>query len=97
MWTQDGNFSGGNQLLFFGAAKEDYITIEFDVPSNGYYNLITELCRAGDFGYVQHYVDDVKIGGPINNFVNDFYIAIVEVGEVYLTAGTHTLKAVIDE
>ena len=95
IWTQDGNFSGGNQLLFFGAAKEDYITVEFDVPSSGHYNLIAELCRAGDFGYVQHYVDGVKIGEPINNFTTDFYIATVETGEVYLTAGTHTLKAVM--
>ena len=95
VWTQGGNFSGGNQLLFFGAAAQDYVTVEVNVPKNGYYRLDAILCRAGDFGIVQHYVDDVKIGNPINNIEGGLVMAPAVIGEVYLTAGTHTLKAVM--
>ena len=95
VWTQGGNFSGGNQLLFFGAAVQDYVTVEVNVPKNGYYNINAILCRAGDFGIVQHYIDDVKLGNPINNIEGGLVMAPAVIGDVYLTAGTHTLKAVM--
>ncbi len=61
-------WSGNQQLWWTGAKPGDRLAVEFDVRDGGVYRLETVLTRARDYGVVQLYLDDRRLGGPIDLF-----------------------------
>ena len=88
-------FSNGAHKLLLGDKAGDYMSLIINVPKDGYYNISAKMTRADDFGYVQHYIDGVKMGNPINNIEGYLTIQPGVIGNTYLTAGQHELKVVM--
>ncbi len=61
-------WSGHQQLWWTGAKPGDRLAVEIDVPEDGTYRLETVLTRARDYAVVQLYLDDRKLGGPLDLF-----------------------------
>lgn len=80
-------FSTGGQLFFTNSQPDGHVTLQFDVPKAGDYEVNLYFCKSWDYAIVQAYLDDEKIGEPLDNYSP----AVVAGGKV--SFGTHTLTA----
>ncbi len=76
----------GSKLKLGVTAKQD-----------GEYKILTRLTKAPDYGIVQFYIDDEKLGKPIDLFNPDTVIATEELdlGSAKLSAGEHVVTVEI--
>jgi len=85
-----------NQLWWTGKLGAK-MKLAINVKNNGEFELLTRLTKAPDYGIVQFYLDDVKLGEPIDLFNKD-KVAITEelsLGKVHLAPGAHVLTVEI--
>jgi hypothetical protein len=87
-----GDWSGGAHLWWTGAKPGDRLELALPVKETGQYKLVVAMTKARDYGVAQLYLDDRKLGEPI-----DFYdpevtpTGAIHLGQHELTAGQHKL------
>lgn len=86
------SWANDDQLWWTGKPGEK-LKLAVKVNKDGEYEIRTRLTKASDYGIVQFYIDDTKLGEPIDLFNKDKVIATREfnLGTVHLTAGDHVL------
>lgn len=86
-WSKD------SQLVLL-AGEGGYVKTYLNVPTDGVYNLKSVLTKGNDFGKVQHYLDNQKIGSIIDLYdPNIIPTSELTLGSQYLTKGLHILEA----
>jgi len=82
-----GNWSGQAHLWWTKGKAGDRLFLAIPVKDAGKYRLVAQLTKAKDYGIVQLYLDDAKVGAP----VDCYNPTVVPSGE--LDFGTHVLTA----
>lgn len=92
----DGEWSNLSQLWWTGARPGDKLTLNLPIAVAGKYDIKAQFTKAKDYGIFQFYLDDQKIGTPMD-FYNPTVVATgtVSLGQLDLTAGDHKLTAEI--
>ncbi|MBU0607798.1 MAG: DUF2961 domain-containing protein [Armatimonadetes bacterium] len=86
-------FSSGGQLFFTNSKPDGHVTVEFTVAREGDYEVNLYFCTSWDYAIVQPYLDDVKIGDPLDNYTPSVVArGKSSFGVHHLTAGPHRLK-----
>ena len=84
------------QLWWTGGHPGSKLTLALPVAAAGKYLLKTVLTQAADYGIVQLYLDDQKLGEPIDLYHNGVIpTEVLSFGPFDLTAGEHRLSAEI--
>ena len=78
------NLSNGEQLWWMDGKPGERLVLEFDVPEDGTYTVVANLCHAGDYGIHEILVNGKSAGQ------HDFYGAGVNWKKINL--GVHALK-----
>jgi hypothetical protein len=84
--------SEDRQLWWTGAKPGDKLVLALPVKKSGSFDLEAQFVKAVDYGIVQLYLDDAKLGGPIDLY-NDGVVSTgpVDLGTQTLTEGDHKL------
>jgi hypothetical protein len=87
-----GKWSGDMQLWWTPGKPDVKLVLALPVEQDGRYKLTTVLTKAIDYGIVQLYLDDQKLGDPIDLY-NDGVIPtpVIDLGTHDLTKGEHRL------
>jgi hypothetical protein len=87
-----GDWSHGAHLWWTGAKPGDKLDLALPVQDAGRYKLIVAMTKAVDYGIAQLYLDDRKLGDPID-FYNRGVVPTgpIALGEHDLAAGQHKL------
>jgi len=89
-------WSGGFHVLFQARAVGDRMTLAFDVPQTGTYDLSAVLTSAPDFGLVQLALDGEPLGLPFDSYEPGGVVTDrVEYGNRDLDAGEHLLTLTV--
>ena len=89
-------WSGGSQLWWTEGKPGDSITIEFQAPRAGNYELAVEWTRARDYGIVEVQVNDIALGNPVDLYAeNVSRSGEMILGKFDLNQTTNTLKLAI--
>ena len=88
---QKGIGSGTGQLFWQPTAKEQTLTISFDLKSSVEGNLIFLLTYSWDYGIYQILIDDKPMGKPLDLFNLQVVTKEITIGKVKLQPGLHTL------
>ncbi len=85
-------WSENSQLWWTGAKIGEKLSLELPVKEAGKYKLLAQLTKAKDYGIVQFYLDDKKLGDAIDLY-NDKVIPSgpLSLGTLDLTAGAHKI------
>ncbi|MDR1268304.1 MAG: DUF2961 domain-containing protein, partial [Planctomycetaceae bacterium] len=62
----NGKWDNNDQLWWTGAKPGDKLELLLDAEKDGNYKLVAELTKARDYGIVQFYFNNVKIGQPVD-------------------------------
>lgn len=94
MSTFMGIWSNDTQLFFRGNAIGDYITLEFEIPEKGLYELLAYFTLSYDYAIFDVYVDKHKINKyPIDGYyITPIHSQLMNLGEIKLDKGKHTIK-----
>ncbi len=86
-------WSGNSQLWWTSAKPGDKLVAELPVEKAGQYDLLVVFTKARDYGVVQVWLDDKKLGAPIDlyNAPDVITTGLVNLGAQELTAGNHKL------
>lgn len=86
-------WSGVDHLWWTGGEVGDKLTLELPVAKAGTYELHAVLTKARDYGIVQLYLNDKKLGDPIDLFNSPDVVTTgdLNLGRHDLTAGKHKL------
>ena len=85
-------WQGIRHLLWWDGLPGDRFTVAFKVKTSARYKLTTQLAKAYHYGIVQLYLDDKKLGDPIDLY--DARLALtgpLDMGSHQLEAGEHRL------
>ena len=89
-------WSGDAQLWFQPHSAPNHVTVAFDVPKTGTYDLSVVQTLAPDYGINTLAIDGATIGAPFDAFdPNRVSIQSVGYGTHALTAGRHTLTLTV--
>jgi hypothetical protein len=89
-----GKWSSNSQLIFAGECIGSYVKFWINVPVEDDYELIAVFTKARDYGIVQHYLDNEKLGTEIDLYYTDVIpTEEVSLGIAYLKSGLHVLEA----
>jgi hypothetical protein len=87
-----GSWSDDCQLWWTNAAKGDKLDLLLPVAKAGTYKVTAQMTRAADYGIVQLYLDDRKLGDPIDLYGEKVApTGELNLGVHELTAGDHKL------
>jgi hypothetical protein len=85
-WSRDIIFFTGEEI---GAT----LTVPFDAPEAGKYEILTQLVHSYDYGDYQAYLDGKPIGDVLKVYSAETYASVDHrLGRATLTAGRHTLS-----
>ena len=91
-----GKWRNDEQLWWTGAGPGDRLILGLETKEAGQYKLIIRFTKAKDYSMVQLYLDDNKLGEPIDLYNPEVVLSEpMELGTHELTAGTHKLTFVI--
>ncbi len=89
-----GRFSGDKHLLWSHGKPGQSIVVEFDVAGTARYALTVRMTKSRDYGIFQLYLDDEKLGKPVDLFATQVKPADpITFDPRPFTEGTHTLRA----
>lgn len=89
-------WSGGFHVLFQGQAAGDSMTLAFDVPQTGTYDVSAVLTSAPDFGLVELALNGEPLGEPFDAYEAGGVVTDrVEYGSREFTAGEHLLTLTV--
>jgi len=91
----EARWSGGQQLWWRDGKVGDKLELTLPVPTPGRYTIVMHNTRAFDYGVFQLYLDNEKLGDPIDLYSKDNINKLVSLGTRDLTAGDHVLTAEI--
>ncbi|MDR2706738.1 MAG: DUF2961 domain-containing protein [Planctomycetaceae bacterium] len=77
-----GKWDNNDQLWWTGAKPENKLELLLDVEKDGNYKLVAELTKARDYGIIQFYFNNEKIGQPIDLYNPE----VIPTGELELPA-----------
>ncbi len=91
-----GQWSNDSHLWWIDAKPGDKLVLAIPVKAERKYKLTLQLTKAPDYGIVQLFLDDVKLGGPVDLY-NPSVIpsGALALGDFPLTAGEHRLSVEI--
>ncbi|GGM01750.1 DUF2961 domain-containing protein [Nakamurella endophytica] len=90
------SWSGAAQLWFHGGKVGDTVTLAFDVPRTGSYDLSAVFTRAVDYGIAQVSLDGTELGDPTDFFQPSGVGTVTEqYGTRQLAQGRHTLTLTV--
>ena len=94
MSTFMGIWSNNTQLFFRGNAIGDSITLEFDIPEKGLYELLAYFTLSYDYAIFDVFVNKHKINKyPIDGYyITPIHSRLMNLGEIKLNKGKHTIK-----
>jgi hypothetical protein len=86
-----------NQLWWTAQKPGNKLKLVIDAPEKGFYRICTRLTKAADFAIVQCYINDKKIGEPVDLYNKDTVIATkeLELGTCELNKGANILTVEI--
>jgi len=84
-------WSGNAQLWFRSNAAGDSVTVAFEAPKAGAYDLSAVFTRAGDYGIHELSLDGQRLGEPFDAYNPALGTQRAEYGQVELSGGRHTL------
>ncbi|MDR3198542.1 MAG: hypothetical protein LBU34_11800, partial [Planctomycetaceae bacterium] len=85
-----GKWDNNDQLWWTGANSGNKLELLLDAEKDGKYKLVAELTKAKDYGIVQFYCDNKKIGQPVDLYNPEVIsTGIIEFGVVDLKAGCY--------
>ncbi len=88
-----GEWSGDAHLWWTDAKPGDRLDLALPVQEAGTYTLTAQLTKARDYGIVQLYLDDKKLGEPRDLYDPEVVpTGILDLGKHDLKAGKHTLS-----
>jgi hypothetical protein len=79
-----GRWSGDEQLVWTGGRPGDRLELEFDVPTEGTYDLLAAFTMARDYAIVQPILDAAPAGGALDLYN---YPDVISSGELALASG----------
>ena len=86
------SWSAGEQLWWTGAKQGDKLNLELDIDKFGDFEITAVLSKAIDYGIVQLYLDDAKLGDPIDCFNNGVITTgPISLGTRFVKQGKHIL------
>lgn len=90
---KEGRWSGGKQLFWSKANPRSRLTLTFEVPQSGDYDVCAMFTTAGDYAIINVTLDGESLGQPLDLYD---YPAVSTTGELHfgertLQAGTHKL------
>ncbi|MFC7880008.1 DUF2961 domain-containing protein [Isoptericola sp. NPDC057391] len=86
------DWSGDRQLWFRGEQQGDAVTLRFEVPQDGTYDLSAAMTQARDYGVAQVAVDGEDVGATVDGYrAEGVGVATHDLGAVELEQGEHTL------
>jgi hypothetical protein len=93
----DGKWSGDSHLWVRPPRKGEWVDLELPVAADGKFHVIAYLTKARDYGVVQFSLDGKPLGKPIDCWNSPAVVATgpIDLGEVELTKGPHTLRALV--
>jgi len=92
------NWSGGAQLWVRPTAAGQHVTLAFDVPESGAYELTSAQTKAGDYGINTYAIDGKQVGSPFDAYNSGVVVAPpVDYGNVTLAAGQHTFTVTVPD
>lgn len=91
------HWSGDSHLWWTGGKPGDQLTLAFEVPADGEYDLIAMLTKAHDYGVVRMQVDDQEPTAPIDLYHRPAVIRSgpISLGNYDLAAGRHQLRVTL--
>ncbi|MEV1332201.1 ADP-ribosylglycohydrolase family protein [Micromonospora costi] len=90
------NWSDSRQVWFQANGVGDRLTLRFDVPESGRYDLILAYTKAWDFGVQTRTLDGEPLGEPYDHATSGpVAVDRQSYGPVDLSAGTHELSFVV--
>lgn len=90
------SWSRGSQLWWTECKPGSKLTLALPVAKAGQYSVSVNLTRAVDYGICQLWLDDRKLGEPIDCYNNGVVpTGAIDLGTVSLSAGEHRLVAEI--
>jgi hypothetical protein len=90
-------WSGNAQLWFRPGAPNNHVTVAFDVPTTGTFDMTTVQTLAPDYGISTLAVDGTTVGTPVDGY-HAGSVAITPVtddGQLQLAAGRHLLTLTV--
>lgn len=89
-------WSGGSHLWWLNAEPGGKLDLAVPVSDDGKYKLTAQFTKAADYGIVQLYLDDKKLGEPIDLYNNGVAVSgVQQLGEHDLAKGEHKLTVEI--
>jgi len=96
MYGYGAKWSNEAHLWWTDAKPKDTLDLVVPVQKAGTYRLKMQLTKAVDYGIVQLYLDDKKLGEPIDLFNNGVVATgVLDMGIRRLSQGDHTLRVEI--
>ena len=90
---------GGNQIRFDATTAGQSFSVSVNVPSNGTWQLGTDMTTAPDYGQVRLDLDGANLGGtaatPFDGYTASVSSVYLDLGTQTLTAGAHTLTVTV--
>ena len=87
-------WSGNRHLVWTHGSRGQSIAVEFDVGETGRYAVTLRMTKARDYGIFQLYLDEEKLGRPVDLFSVNLDVADpIAFDARPLAKGTHTLRA----
>jgi hypothetical protein len=91
-----GKWDNNDQLWWTGAKSGNKLELLLDAEKDGKYKLVAELTKAKDYGIVQFYFDNKKIGQPVDLYNPEVIpTGILELGVIDLKAGRYPVAVEI--
>ena len=91
-----GKWQNNVQMWWTGANPGEKLKLRLPVKTDGKYRVDVSLTKAKDYGIVQFYLDDKKVGEPVDLYNDpDVTSTTAALGEHELTSGKHTLTVEI--
>lgn len=85
-------WSGNDQLWWTGAQPQDRLAVAVPVKNEGSYEVQVVLTQAPDYAVVQLFLDDQKLGEPIDLYSTEVRTTgVLSFGQHQLSAGEHRL------
>jgi len=86
------DWSGDRQLWFHGGQEGDAVTLRFEVPQDGTYDVSAAMTQAVDYGIAQVSIDGQDVGPRVDGYrAKGVGVATQDLGAVELDAGEHEL------
>lgn len=90
--TDTRKWSGDAQLWWTCKQPNAHTSFTVNLPRKGTYKVKGAFTKSSDYGMLQLYINDTKVGEPMDFFSSGLEITTVEIGQIDLDSGINTVK-----